>query len=87
MIYLQISWSFTLPLIIDKQMNFWPAMKASWKKVHKHWWLLLGFTVVVGLLNLAGACACCIGLLFTVPIGIAATMFAYEIIFGESQTR
>lgn len=85
--YLSVNWQFTLPLIIDKGMKFWPAMMVSWKKVHRHWWLLLGFTVVVGLLNLAGACACCIGLLFTIPIGIAATMFAYETIFGESQTR
>jgi hypothetical protein len=85
--YLAVNWQFTLPLIIDRQMKFWPAMQASWKKVHQHWWQLLGFTVVIGLLNLAGFCACCIGLLFTVPIGIAATMYAYETIFGESQTR
>jgi hypothetical protein len=85
--YLAVNWQFTLPLIIDKQMKFWPAMKASWKKVHRHWWQLFGFTIVIGLLNLAGFCACCIGLLFTVPIGIAATMYAYETIFGESQNR
>jgi hypothetical protein len=85
--YLGVNWMFTLPLIIDKQLKFWPAMKASWKKAHQHWWLLLGFVVVVGLLNLAGFCACCIGLLFTIPIGTAALMFAYETIFGESQTR
>jgi uncharacterized membrane protein len=85
--YLTVNWLFTLPLIIDKQMKFWPAMKASWKKVHQHWWLLLGLIVVVGLLNIAGVCACCVGVLFTVPIGTAALMYAYETIFGESQTR
>jgi membrane-anchored glycerophosphoryl diester phosphodiesterase (GDPDase) len=85
--YLTVNWVFTLPLVIDRQMKFWPAMMASWKKVHQHWWLLLGFTVVIGLLNLAGICACCVGVLFTAPIGIAATMYAYETIFGESQTR
>lgn len=85
--YLMVNWQFVGPLIIDKQMKFWPAMKASWKKVHQHWWLLLGFVVVIGLLNIAGVCACCVGALFTVPISIAATMFAYETIFGESQTR
>ena len=84
--YLTVNWLFTLPLIIDKQMKFWPAMKASWKKVHQHWWLLLGLIVVVGLLNIAGVCVCCVGVLFTAPIGTAALMFAYETIFGESQT-
>jgi uncharacterized membrane protein len=62
-------------------------MKASWKKVHQHWWLMLGLVVVIGLLNLAGVCACCVGVLFTAPISTAATMYAYETIFGESQTR
>jgi uncharacterized membrane protein len=86
-IYLSINWQFTLPLIIDKQMDFWPAMKASWKRVHKHWWPVFGLVVVIGLLNIAGLFACCVGLIFTVPVGFAALMYAYETIFGESQTR
>jgi hypothetical protein len=85
--YLMVNWQFVGPLIIDKQMEFWPAMKASWKKVHQHWWPVLGFVVVIGLLNIAGVCACCVGVLFTAPISIAATMYAYETIFSESQAR
>ena len=81
--YLTVNWMFTQALIIDKQMAFWPAMKASWKMVHKHWWPVFGLVVITGLLNIAGLCACCVGLLFTVPIGIAALMFAYETIFPE----
>lgn len=84
-VYLTVSWQFTLPLIIDKQMDFWDAMKMSFKKVHKHWFHVFGFTVVAGLINLAGVCVCCIGLLFTAPIAIAATMYVYETIFGESR--
>ena len=85
--YLAVNWLFTLPLIIDRQMKFWPAMMASWKKVHQHWWLLLGFTVVIGLLNLAGVCACCVGVLFTAPVGVAAMLYAYETILSRAQTR
>ncbi|HZF01488.1 MAG TPA: glycerophosphoryl diester phosphodiesterase membrane domain-containing protein [Methylomirabilota bacterium] len=84
-IYLSLNWQFTLPLIIDKQMDFWTAMKTSWKMVHKHWWHMFGLFVVIGLLNIAGLCACCIGALFTAPIGFAAMMYAYETIFSESQ--
>jgi hypothetical protein len=84
--YLSVNWLFTQSLIIDKQMDFRSAMKASWKRVHKHWWHVFGLVVVTGLLNLAGFCLCCVGLLFTIPIGIAALMFAYEIIFSEGQT-
>jgi hypothetical protein len=83
--YLTVNWQFTGPLIIDRQMRFWPAMKASWKKVHQHWWHVFGFVVVIGLLNLAGVCACCFGVLFTAPISIAATMYAYETIFSPPQ--
>jgi len=81
--YLSVNWIFTLPLIVDKQTDFWTAMKASWKMVHKHWWHVFGLVVITGLLNVAGFFACCIGLLFTIPIGFAALMFAYETIFSE----
>jgi uncharacterized membrane protein len=85
-IFLSINWVFTLPLIMDKQMDFWPAMKASWKMVRKHWWQVFGLFVLMGLLNLAGMLACCVGVLFTVPIGLGAWMYAYETIFSPPKT-
>lgn len=83
--YLSVNWLFALPLIIDRELDFGTAMKASWKMVHKHWWHVFGLVVVTGLLNVAGFFACCVGLLFTAPVGIAALMFAYETIFSEEQ--
>jgi uncharacterized membrane protein len=83
MLYLQASWIFTLPLIMDKQMDFWAAMKTSRKMVGKHWWQVFGLIVLVGLLNILGVLACCVGVLFTIPIGFAALMCAYETIFSE----
>jgi uncharacterized membrane protein len=83
--YLVVSWKFTLPLIIDRGMNFWAAMGASRKMVHKHWWHVFGLLVVIGLLNLAGFCVCCVGLLFTIPVGFAALMYAYETIFNAEK--
>jgi uncharacterized membrane protein len=85
MVYLQTCWLFTLPLIIDKQMDFGAAMKASWKMVNKHWWQVFGLSILIGLVNLVGALACLVGLLFTVPIGFAALMYAYETIFGDQK--
>lgn len=81
--YLSVNWIFTLPLIIDKQMGFWTAMKTSWKIVHKHWFHIFGLTILIGLINLAGFCACCVGLLASFPLSVAALMFAYEDIFGR----
>ena len=85
MIYLQTSWMFTLPLIVDRQMDFRPAMQLSWKRVNLHWWQVFGLMVVMGLVNLAGLLLCCVGLLVTIPIGIAAMMFAYETIFSGAK--
>ncbi len=84
--YLTVSWGFTLPLVIDRELEFWPAMKTSFKMVNKHWWQVFGLTILVGLVSIAGVFGCCIGVVFTVPIGIAAMMIAYETIFSRPQT-
>jgi len=81
--YLAVNWQFTMPLIIDKQMGFWTAMRTSWKMVHKHWFHIFGLVVLIGLLSLAGVFACCIGCLVTIPWGLAALCYAYEDIFGR----
>lgn len=80
-VYLSTCWKFTLPLIVDQEMDFWTAMKTSFKMVNKHWWQIFGLILIIGLLNIAGLCACCIGVLFTFPIGLGALMVAYDKIF------
>ena len=82
MTYLTVCWQFTLPLIMDKQMDFGTAMKTSWTMVNKHWWQVFGLTILIGLVSLVGVIACCVGALVTIPIGMAALMIAYETIFG-----
>ena len=81
-LWLSINWRFTLALVIDQRLDFWTAMKTSWRQVSRHWWTVFGLTILVGLLNFAGLCACGVGLLFTTPIGLGAMMQAYEIIFS-----
>jgi len=83
-IYLSLSWMFALPLIIDKQMEFWPAMSASRRMVGKHWWMLFGLLVVCGLINVAGFMACCVGIFISLPIVFGAIMYAYESIFSAA---
>jgi capsular polysaccharide biosynthesis protein/predicted Ser/Thr protein kinase len=83
-IYLLVAWLFTLPLVIDKRLEFWPAMNLSRKVVSKHWWKFLGFGIVLVLLNLAGLVVFCVGLLVTFPVSIAALMYAYEDVFRRS---
>ncbi|MGH7969666.1 MAG: glycerophosphoryl diester phosphodiesterase membrane domain-containing protein, partial [Limisphaerales bacterium] len=80
--YLSISWIFSLPLIIDRQMDFWPAMSASRRMVGKHWWSVFALLVVCGLLNIVGLVACCVGIFVTAPLAFGAMMYAYERIFS-----
>jgi len=56
MTFFTVSFQFTLPLIIDKQMPVAEAMKTSWRMALKHWWLLFGLTVIAGLV-VALACS------------------------------
>jgi serine/threonine protein kinase/capsular polysaccharide biosynthesis protein len=84
-IYLLVAWIFTLPLVIDKRLEFWPAMRLSRKTVSKHWWKFLGFGIVLVLFNLAGILLLCVGVFLTVPISLAALMYAYEDTFATAQ--
>ena len=82
-IYFAVAWMFTLPLVIDKRFDFWPAMRISRKTISKHWWKFLGFLVVLGLVNLAGIIACFVGFFVAFPVSLAALMYAYEDIFNR----
>lgn len=82
-IYFMTNLQFVMPLIIDKEMDFWTAMKASWKMVHKHWFTVFAFAFLVGLIIFAGALLCCVGVFLTFAIAQAAIVYAYETIFGE----
>ncbi len=77
-IFLLVAWLFTLPLVIDKRLDFWPAMRVSFKTISKHWWKFLGFLIVLALVNLGGLLLCFVGVLVTLPISFAALMYAYE---------
>lgn len=82
-IYLSVGWAFVLPLVIDRRMNFWEAMELSRRVVTKHWFLVFALLVVLGLMAIAGALACCLPLLFSVPLCWVALMYAYEDIFSR----
>jgi hypothetical protein len=82
-IYLSIAWTFAVPLVIDRGMNFWDAMELSRKVVSKHWFLVFAFVLVIGLIACIGLIGCCIGIFVTSAIAWMARMYAYEAIFGR----
>ncbi len=84
MVYLGICWAFSVPLVVDKGLDFWEAMKLSKKKVQQHWFAVLWFIFVMSVINTVGVFLCFIGLLFTLPLAIAMLVYGYETIFGET---
>jgi predicted Ser/Thr protein kinase len=81
-IYLLVAWMFTLPLVMDKHLDFWSAMELSRKVVTKHWFKFLGLGIVLMLLEFAGVLALCVGVFVMAPLILATLMYAYEDIFG-----
>lgn len=84
-IYLMVAWYFAIPLVMDRQMSFWPALELSRRKVSKHWFVILAAMLVFGLIAMLGILACGIGILVTMPVGTLALMYAYETVFGAKK--
>jgi len=82
-IYLAVAWAFAVPLVADKQIDFWSAMETSRKVITKHWWKFLGFLIVSFLLLFLGALALGFGIFVAMPLIVASWMYAYEDILGS----
>jgi uncharacterized membrane protein len=82
-IYLAIAWYFSFALVMDKRMEFWPAMELSRLVINKIWWPVLCFAILLGLINLGGMLLLCVGMFVTFPITMAAAAYAYESIFNR----
>lgn len=81
-IYLAIAYTFALPFVLEKKMNFWDAMELSRKLISKNWFAFFGFVLVLGLINIAGALVFGLGLLVTIPLSVGAIAAAYADIVG-----
>jgi uncharacterized membrane protein len=78
-------YKFTYLFIVDKRMDFWPAMEASHAVVKNDYFGFTMFLLLAVLVNILGALCCIVGLLVTVPVTIAAITIAYKEIVGFDQ--
>jgi hypothetical protein len=77
-IYLAVSYVFTYLLIVDKKLDFWPAMEVS-RRVVTSQWLMVFLLILVGVaICMLGAFALFVGIFFAAPIAIGAIAYAYE---------
>jgi len=81
-VYFSFCWIFSIPLIVDKGMAFWPAMQLSRRKVLQHPWRVSLLLVVAGLLGATGLFFFFVGGLLTLPLYFLIMLFLYEVIFN-----
>jgi uncharacterized membrane protein len=74
---------FAFPLIVDRNLSSFQAMKLSAKAVWKNLGGVTGIWVLMFLVNVAGMLALCIGVYFTIPIVFATQLVAYRKVFPK----
>lgn len=81
-VYLLVCYLFASSLVVDRRLDFWPALELSRHTVNPIWFGMFAFLLLLMLINLAGAVALGIGLLVTVPLTCCTITAAYADIFG-----
>jgi len=74
---------FTLPLIVDKQLNPFEALTLSFKTVSKNWKGMMALVLVSGLLNLVGMMFFFVGLFLTIPLTFFMFLRTYDLLFNR----
>jgi hypothetical protein len=72
---------FGLFLIVDRQMEFWPASLESINTVKTNFWPFFALSAVAGIIGSIGVIACGIGVVFTIPIQGCILAVAYREVF------
>ena len=81
-IYVTVAYAFTIPLIVDKNMEVWEAMEHSRKTVTKHWFKVAGLMGLLTIIMLLGAIPLGVGLIWALPL-MFVTLYglAYPVMF------
>ena len=82
LLLISVGFTFSYPLIVDRKLAGFDAVKLSFRAAMANFWRLLGMMILTGLLGLAGALLCYVGMFLALPISYAAIDIAYEQVFG-----
>jgi len=86
-IVLSVVFVFAYPLIVDRRLKGFDAVRLSIRAGFANFWRLLGMLILTGLLTFAGVLLCYVGVFLVMPIGYAAVAAAYEQVFGLSEVQ
>jgi len=80
--YITISYSFALPLIVDSKLGAWKAMETSRRVITKKFFSFFGMYILIGILASIGIVFTCgLGLLIVFPFMYCIVFSAYNDIF------
>jgi len=75
-------YKFTYLFIVDKRMDFWPAMQASHAVVKQDYVGFTLFLLLMVLVDLLGILCCIVGIFVALPVTFAAITVAYKELVG-----
>ena len=75
-------YKFTYLFIVDKRMDFWPAMQASHAVAKNDYFGFTMFLLLMALVDLLGVLCCVVGLFVALPVTFAAITVAYQELVG-----
>jgi uncharacterized membrane protein len=77
-IYLAVAWGFTTLNIIDRGMDFWPAMEDSRRTITAHFFPYFGLVLIMLVIVTLGSLPLGLGLLVAVPVCLGAQYRFYR---------
>jgi len=83
-IYWAVRYHFYGYLILDQGMSPVDAIKRSGQLTKGVWWHLFGFWWAIFGIAFLGLIACCVGLLFAIPVMIVATAYVYRTLLAAT---
>ncbi len=75
--FVSIIWIFRMHFVVVYKMSAWPSMEASRKVAQRNFLQLIAFFILIFIINAAGAMACGLGLLVTVPLTYTSLYAAF----------
>ncbi len=73
-----LGWSFTLFLVVDRDLGPIEALSMSWQITNGEKAMLFGWFFVAGCIIMAGVAACCVGVLIAGPVVAVGTAYVYD---------
>jgi uncharacterized membrane protein len=85
-IIFMLMFMFTTFIVIERELGPVEAMKESRRITRGHKWQLLGFMLMLVVINLLGLLALVVGMLVSIPVSSLAFAHAYRLLSGKAGT-